>query len=300
MNSWRALKKTDILTNMSIIAQEIHKLEERANLIRQDIIQMLLEAGSGHSAGPLGMADIFTALYFHILNHDPKNPNWEDRDRLILSNGHICPVRYATMAHAGYFPISELQTLRKLGSRLQGHPHRTSLPGLETTSGPLGSGLSQSCGLALAAKIDQKKWRVICLMSDGEQEEGNTWEAVMLAGKYKLNNLTALIDRNNIQIDGFTENIMPLEPLREKYEAFGWHVLEIDGHNIEEIIDGFNQAKAIFEKPTVIIAHTIPGKGVDFMENKFEWHGKPPNKDEARLALAQLRTLQGKIRSEHQ
>lgn len=300
MNSWRALKKTDILTNMSITAQEIHKLEERANLIRQDIIQMLLEAGSGHSAGPLGMADVFTALYFHILNHDPKNPNWEDRDRLILSNGHICPVRYAAMAHAGYFPISELQTLRKLGSRLQGHPHRTSLPGLETTSGPLGSGLSQSCGLALAAKIDQKKWRVICLMSDGEQEEGNTWEAAMLAGKYKLNNLTALIDRNNIQIDGFTENIMPLEPLREKYEAFGWHVLEIDGHNIEEIIDAFSQAKAIFEKPTVIIAHTIPGKGVDFMENKFEWHGKPPNKEEARLALAQLRTLQGKIRSEHQ
>lgn len=300
MNNWRALKKTDILTNMSITAQEIHQLEERANLIRQDIIQMLLEAGSGHSAGPLGMADVFTALYFHILNHDPKNPNWEDRDRLILSNGHICPVRYAAMAHAGYFPISELQTLRKLGSRLQGHPHRTSLPGLETTSGPLGSGLSQSCGLALAAKIDQKKWRVICLMSDGEQEEGNTWEAAMLAGKYKLNNLTALIDRNNIQIDGFTENIMPLEPLREKYEAFGWHVLEIDGHNIEEIIDAFSQAKAIFEKPTVIIAHTIPGKGVDFMENKFEWHGKPPNKEEARLALAQLRTLQGKIRSEHQ
>lgn len=300
MNNWRALKKTDILTNMSITAQEINQLEERANLIRQDIIQMLLEAGSGHSAGPLGMADVFTALYFHILNHDPKNPNWEDRDRLILSNGHICPVRYAAMAHAGYFPISELQTLRKLGSRLQGHPHRTSLPGLETTSGPLGSGLSQSCGLALAAKIDQKKWRVICLMSDGEQEEGNTWEAAMLAGKYKLNNLTALIDRNNIQIDGFTENIMPLEPLREKYEAFGWHVLEIDGHNIEEIIDAFSQAKAIFEKPTVIIAHTIPGKGVDFMENKFEWHGKPPNKEEARLALAQLRTLQGKIRSEHQ
>lgn len=300
MNSWRALKKTDILTNMSITAQEIHKLEERANLIRQDIIQMLLEAGSGHSAGPLGMADVFTALYFHVLNHDPKNPNWGDRDRLILSNGHICPVRYAAMAHAGYFPISELQTLRKLGSRLQGHPHRTSLPGLETTSGPLGSGLSQSCGLALAAKIDQKKWRVICLMSDGEQEEGNTWEAAMLAGKYKLNNLTALIDRNNIQIDGFTENIMPLEPLREKYEAFGWHVLEIDGHNIEEIIDAFSQAKAIFEKPTVIIAHTIPGKGVDFMENKFEWHGKPPNKEEAKLALGKLRTLQGKIRSEHQ
>jgi len=275
-------------------------MEEKANQIRQDIIKMLLEAGSGHSAGPLGMADIFTALYFNILNHDPKNPNWEERDRLILSNGHICPVRYVSMAHAGYFPISELKTLRKFGSRLQGHPHRTSLPGLETTSGPLGSGLSQSTGLALAGRIDQASWRVICLMSDGEQDAGNTWEAIMLAGKNKLHNLTALIDRNNIQIDGFTEDIMPLENLRAKYEAFNWHVLEIDGHNFEQIIAAFGEAKAIFEKPTVIIAHTIPGKGVDFMENKFEWHGKPPNKEEAKLALQELRTLQGKIRSEHQ
>ena len=280
--------------------QDIHKLEEIANQIRQDIIKMLLEAGSGHSAGPLGMADIFTALYFNILNHDPKIPDWKDRDRLILSNGHICPVRYATMAHAGYFPISELKTLRKLGSRLQGHPHRTSLPGIETTSGPLGSGLSQATGLALAGRIDEAKWRVICLMSDGEQDAGNTWEAVMLAGKHKLHNLTALIDRNNIQIDGFTEDIMPLENLKTKYEAFNWHVLEIDGHNTEEIIDAFNQAKAIFEKPTVIISHNIPGKGVDFMENKWQWHGKPPNKEEATLALNQLRTLQGKITSEHE
>ncbi len=279
---------------------DTHKLEEIANLIRQDIIKMLLAVGSGHSAGPLGMADIFTALYFHILNHDPAKPDWSERDRLILSNGHICPVRYATMAHAGYFPISELKTLRKLGSRLQGHPHRTALPGIETTSGPLGSGLSQATGLALAGRIDGAKWRVICLMSDGEQDAGNTWEAVMLAGKLKLRNLTALIDRNNIQIDGFTENIMPLENLRAKYEAFNWHVLEIDGHNFEEIIAAFGEAKAIFEKPTVIIAHTIPGKGVDFMENKFEWHGKPPNKEEAQLALNELRTLQGKIRSEHE
>lgn len=279
---------------------ELEKLEEKANLIRQDIIKMLVEAGSGHSAGPLGMTDIFTAFYFHILNHDPKKPDWAERDRLILSNGHICPVRYATMAHAGYFPISELKTLRKLGSRLQGHPHRTALPGIETTSGPLGSGLSQATGLALAGKMDNAKWRVICLMSDGEQDEGNTWEAAMLVGKYKLHNLTALIDRNNIQIDGFTENIMPLENLKAKYEAFNWHVLEIDGHNTLEIIDAFDQAKAIFEKPTVIIAHTIPGKGVGFMENKYEWHGKPPNKEEAKKALAELRTLQGKIRSEHE
>ncbi len=281
-------------------AQDIKQLELKANQIREDIIKMLLEAGSGHSAGPLGMADIFTALYFHILNHDPKKPDWEERDRLILSNGHICPVRYVAMAHAGYFPIAELKTLRKLGSRLQGHPHRTALPGLETTSGPLGSGLSQAVGMALAGRLDKASWRVICLMSDGEHDAGNTWEAVMLAAKNKLHNLTALIDRNNIQIDGFTEDIMPLENLRAKYEAFNWHVLEIDGHNMEEIINAFNQAKAIFEKPTIIIAHTIPGKGVDFMENKFEWHGKPPNKEEAKLALHELRTLAGKIRSEHQ
>ncbi len=279
---------------------DIKTLELKANEIRQDIIKMLLEAGSGHSAGPLGMADIFTCLYFNILNHDPKNPSWKERDRLILSNGHICPVRYATMAHADYFPISELKTLRKLGSRLQGHPHRTSLPGIETTSGPLGSGLSQATGLALAGRIDNAKWRVVCLMSDGEQDAGNTWEAAMLASKNKLHNLTALIDRNNIQIDGFTENIMPLENLKAKYEAFNWHVIEIDGHNMQEIIDAFNQAKAIFEKPTLIIAHTIPGKGVDFMENKYEWHGKPPNAKEAKKALHELRTLQGKIKSEHE
>lgn len=274
---------------MDLKIDDVQKLENKANIIRQDIIKMLLEAGSGHSAGPLGMADIFTALYFHILNHDPKNPQWSERDRLILSNGHICPVRYAAMAEAGYFSVAELKTLRKLGTRLQGHPHRTSLPGIETTSGPLGSGLSQATGIALAGRIDQAKWRVICLMSDGEHDEGNTWEAVMLAGKNRLHNLTGLVDRNNIQIDGFTEDIMPLDDLKAKYEAFNWHVLEIDGHNMEEIIASFDEAKAIFEKPTVIIAHTIPGKGVSFMENKYEWHGKPPNKEEAEKALAELR-----------
>ena len=279
---------------------EIKKLELKANQIREDIIKMLLEAGSGHSAGPLGMADIFTAFYFHILKHDPKNPDLPDRDRLILSNGHICPVRYTAMAHAGYFPISELKTLRKLGTRLQGHPHRTALPGIETTSGPLGSGLSQSCGLALAGKMDKASWRVYCLMSDGEQDEGNTWEAVMLAAKYKLDNLTAVMDRNNIQIDGFTENVMPLDNLKAKYEAFNWQVLEVDGHNISSFIDAIEEAKAIHDKPTLIIAHTIPGKGVDFMENKYEWHGKPPNKEEAKKALDELRTLAGKIRGEHE
>ena len=281
-------------------AQDILQLELKANQITQDIIKMLVEAGSGHSAGPLGMADIFTALYFNILNHKPDDPSWEKRDRLILSNGHICPVRYVTMAHAGYFPVSELKTLRKLGSRLQGHPHRTALPGVETTSGPLGSGLSQSCGLALVGKMDKANWRVFCLMSDGEQDAGNTWEAVMLAGKYHLDNLTAVMDRNNIQIDGFTEDIMPLESLVAKYQAFGWHVIEVDGHNIAGFIEAVNQAKSVHHQPTLILAHTTPGKGVDFMENKFEWHGKPPTKEEAKLALHELRTLNGKIRSEHQ
>lgn len=284
----------------------IQELELKANQIREDIIKMLLEAGSGHSAGPLGMADVFTALYFSVLNHKPDDPEWGERDRLFLSNGHICPVRYATMARAGYFPIEELKTLRKLGSRLQGHPEREKLPGVETTSGPLGSGLAQASGYAYAARMDgstgspQVHFRVYCICSDGEHDEGNHWEAVMFAGKYKLSNLTAIVDRNNIQIDGHTEDVMPLEPLAEKYQAFGWHVLEVDGHNLEQIITACQEAKAIYEKPTVIIAHTIPGKGVDFMENKYEWHGKPPNAEEAKKALHELRTLGGKIGGEHE
>lgn len=285
---------------MVVTDQELKELTHKANSIRQDIIKMLVEAKSGHSAGPLGMSDIFTAFYFKILNHDPKNPDWEERDRLVLSNGHICPVLYATLAEAGYFPKEELKTLRKLGSNLQGHPHREALPGLETTSGPLGSGLSQASGMALVSKMDAKSWRVYCLTSDGEHDEGNTWEAVLFAAKYKLNNLTVVVDRNNIQIDGHTEDIMPLGDLGEKYKSFGWNVIDIDGHNIQAFIDAVELAKATYEKPTVIIAHTIPGKGVDFMENKFEWHGKPPKEDEAKEALHQLRTLEGKIRSEHE
>ncbi len=274
--------------------EKILFIKDRANDIREEIIKMLLEAESGHSAGPLGMADIFAAFYFHILNHDPKNPLWEDRDRLVLSNGHICPVLYATLAMAGYIPLKELKTLRKINSRLQGHPHRASTPGVETTSGPLGSGLSQSIGMALSAKLDKKKYQTYCLMSDGEHNEGNTWEAIMFAGKMKINNITAVIDRNNIQIDGFTEDIMPIEPLREKYEAFNWHVLEIDGHNIYEIIAAATEAKAIYEKPTVIIAHTIPGRGVSFMEKNYLWHGKPPTKDEAKVALTELKKFRTK------
>lgn len=271
--------------------------------IRATIIEMLVAAGSGHTAGPLGMADIFAALYFHILQHDPNNPELADRDRLIVSNGHIVPVRYAAMAHAGYFPVAECLTLRKFGSRLQGHPERARLPGLETTSGPLGSGLSQAAGYAYAARIDtppRGAFRVYCIMSDGEQDAGNTWEAAMFAANNKLSNLTAIIDRNNIQIDGMTEQVMPLESLRAKYESFNWHVLEVDGHNIRAIVDAVDEAKAIVEKPTIIIAHTIPGKGVPEIEFKYEWHGKAPNKEESQRFLAALRTLQGAIISEHQ
>jgi transketolase len=283
-----------------ITPDKLHEIETMANRIRQDIIAMLVEAGSGHSAGPLGMADIFAALYSFILNHNPKEPWWDDRDRLYLSNGHICPVWYATLANAGYFPHTELKRLRKIGSHLQGHPHARELPGVENTGGPLGQGLSQAIGSALAARLDGKRYRTYCLMSDAEHQEGQTWEAVMFAGKNRLHNLVAIMDRNNIQIDGFTEEIMPLEPLRAKYEAFNWHVLEVDGHNIEEIVDACHEAEAIFEKPTMIIAHTIPGKGVEFMEGKFEWHVKPPKADEAVEALKELRTLGGKIRSEHE
>ncbi|HSX14658.1 MAG TPA: transketolase [Candidatus Saccharimonadales bacterium] len=277
------------------------QLETKANQIREDIIAMLLEAGSGHSAGPLGMADVFTALYFEVLNHRPKQPDWPERDRLILSNGHIVPVRYATMARAGYFPVSELKTLRKLGSRLQGHPERLRLPGLETTSGPLGSGLSQANGIALINRLENNRSRwTYCLIGDGESNEGQLWEAAMLAGKFKLANLTVIMDRNNIQIDGPTEVVMPLEDVRAKWEAFNWHVLEINGHNFDEIINACNEAKAIENKPVIIIAHTIPGKGVDFMQYDFHWHGKPPKPEEAKKALAELRTLGGKIRSEHE
>lgn len=278
----------------------IKNLYTQANQLRQDVVAMLTKAGSGHSAGSLGMADIFAALYGIILVHNPKKPLWQDRDRLILSNGHICPVQYAALARCGYFPVKELDTLRTFGARLQGHPHRTSLPGIETTSGPLGSGLSQGIGIALAARLDNKKYRTYVIMSDGEHNEGNVWEAILCAGKYRLNNLTVIVDRNNIQIDGYTEDVMPLESLRDKYEAFGWNVIDIDGHNIEECITACYEAKAVYEKPTVIIAHTIPGKGVDFMERKYTWHGIPPTKEEGREALRQLRKLGGKIKSEHE
>jgi len=279
----------------------IKELETKANEIRQDIIKMLEHAGSGHSAGSLGLADIFTALYFDVLKHDPKKPDWDARDILLLSNGHTVPVRYATMAHAGYFEVAELKTLRQFGTRLQGHPERTRLPGLENTSGPLGCGLSQAAGMALAMRMnkDLHRW-IYVVMGDGELDEGNIWEAAMLASKYNLNNIIGIVDRNNIQIDGPTESVMPLEDLHAKWQSFGWHVLEIDGHNMQEIIDACSLARAIVEKPVVIIARTIPGKGVDFMEYDFHWHGIPPDHDQAKKALHELRTLKGKITGEHE
>lgn len=287
---------------------KLRELELKANEARQLLITTLAEAASGHSAGPLGMADIFTTMYFHILRHDPKNPDWEDRDRLVLSHGHIVPIQYVSMAQAGYFPVEELKTLRKINSRLQGHPHRAALPGLETTSGPLGEGLSQSIGIALAGRLDKKDYHVYCLTSDGEQQEGNIWEAAMLAGKLGLDTLTLIIDRNNIQIDGDTEQIMPLDSLAEKYRAFNWEVLEVDGNNIRAFIDTVGEARAVRHKPTVIIAHIVPGCGVSYMENDYRWHGNPPDLadipgappkgEQAKVALAELRTRQSKIERE--
>jgi transketolase len=272
--------------------KKIEELKIKARDIRKDIIRMLVEAGSGHTAGALGMADVFTLFYFHILKHDPKNPTWEERDRVVLSNGHICPVLYATMAHSGYFPIEELKTLRKFGTRLQGHPHREYLPYVETSSGPLGAGLSQAVGMALADRINKENERKIyCFMSDGEQDEGNTWEAIMLAGKNKLNNLIAIVDRNNIQIDGNTEDIMPLEPLADKWKAFNWHVLEVDGHDFKALNDAVEEAHRTYEKPIVILARTIPSKGVKEWEGDYKWHGIAPTREQCEMALKDLESL---------
>lgn len=275
----------------------VTQLEQKANDVRKDIIGMLKAAGSGHSAGPLDLADVVTALYFNIMNLDPAKPDWPERDVFFLSNGHCVPVQYAVMAKRGYFPVEELKTLRKFGSRLQGHPERTKLPGLENTSGPLGSGLSQAAGYAYSLQyLDNAKHRwVYAITGDGELNEGNIWEAAMFAGKYKLSQLIVFIDRNNIQIDGTTEDVMPLEDLRGKWESFGWHVQEIDGHNVESVIDAASMARAITNKPSIIITHTIPGKGVDFMEYDYHWHGSPPNDEQAKEALMKLRTLDGKI-----
>ena len=284
---------------MALTDEDVLLLETKAEAIRETILDMLVAAGSGHTAGPLGMSDIFAAFYFHVLKHDPKNPSWEERDRLVLSNGHIVPVLYSTMAHAGYFPLEECLTLRKFGSRLQGHPERLRLPGLETTSGPLGEGLSQGAAMAYAFRMDGKKNQVYVCMGDGEQNEGNVWEAALWAGKYKLANLTAVIDRNNIQIDGMTEDVMPLDSLKDKYEAFGWHVLEVNGHDMRAFITAIDDAKSIYEKPVMIITHTIPGKGVPEIEFDYKWHGKPPTAEEAKRFMSQLRNGAGRVPHEY-
>jgi transketolase len=289
-----------------LTSDEVTALEQKANEIRQSIIESLTEAGSGHTAGPLGMSDIFALLYFSVLRHDPKQPDWEDRDRVVLSNGHICPVLYATLAHAGYFPEEELMTLRKFNSRLQGHPHREALPGVETSSGPLGSGLSQAVGMALAERIDNpySAKYFYCLTGDGELNEGQIWEAAMLAGKERLHNLIVIVDRNGIQIDGYTQDVMPLEPLAEKFAAFNFDVQEVDGHNIRAVNDAIGKAQAVYSQPSLIIAHTVASRGVDVFERDFRWHGNPPGKgpedrvkksNQAKVALEKLRTLAGTI-----
>ena len=279
--------------------KDVKRLELIANKLRQHVITSVAHAKSGHQGGPLGMADIFAVLYFHELHHDPINPDWPNRDRLILSNGHICPIRYAAMAEAGYFPVKELMTLRQLGSRLQGHPERTKLPGSETTSGPLGAGLAQAVGIAYAARMDKKKWRTYCATSDGEHESGLHWEAVLFAGKNRLNNLIAIVDRNYIQIDGNTEDIMPLDPLADKYRAFNWHVIECNGNDIADVGRALEEAKAAFQKPICIIAHTIPGRGVSYMENNYLWHSQPFKPGEAEQALAELQAIEKKLKKEH-
>lgn len=272
---------------------DIKKLYQIANKLRQLVIDMLLEAKTGHTAGSLGTAEIFSTLYFYTLNIDPQKPNMKNRDRFILSNGHIVPIWYAALSYRGFFPEKELWTLRKINSKLQGHPVLGSVSGIENTSGSLGQGFSQAIGMALAAKVDKETYRIYCMTGDGELDEGQIWEGAMFAPHKKLNNITWIIDRNNIQSDGTTEDIMPLENLKDKLESFNWFVIEIDGHNIKEIISAFNMAKTISQRPTVIIAHTIPGKGVKFMENDFSWHGKAPNSKEAKDALDQLKTLKG-------
>jgi len=270
---------------------DFEKLSKISNKLRQKVIDMLVEAGSGHTAGSLGTAELFSVLYFHILNIDPEKPLKKDRDRFVLSNGHICPILYATLSERGFFPAKELWTLRKLNSKLQGHPKFGSLPGIENSSGSLGQGLSQAIGMALAAKMDGAQYRIYCMTGDGELNEGQIWEAAMFAPNKKLTSITWIIDRNNIQSDGNTEDIMPLESLKSKLESFNWFVLEIDGHNIEEIVNACNMAKSVTQRPTVIIAHTIPGEGVKFMENKFEWHGRIPTKKEAKEAKEELRSI---------
>ena len=278
---------------------KIKELQLMANTIREDLMIMLTNAGSGHCGGPLGLVDIFTALYFNILKHDSKKPNWDKRDRLILSPGHVCPVRYAAMARAGYFRKEELLTLRKMGTRLQGHPSRQDLPGIELATASLGQGLGAAVGMALAGKLDRKKHTIYCVTSDGEHDEGNLWEAVLFAAKHKLDNLIVVMDRNYIQIDGDTEKIMPLDPMDKKYKSFNWNVKTIKGNNMRQVLSALQKSRNNKKRPLMIIANTIPGKGVSFMENDYTWHGKPPTKEQAEIALAELRKEKHHLEDEH-
>jgi len=270
------------------MAHSIDELKEKANAIRINIVRMIHNAGSGHVGGSLGMADVFTALYLDVLSHNPEKPDWQERDRFILSNGHICPVWYSTLAELGYLPQEELMTLRKVGSRLQGHPSNKDFPLLEISSGSLGQGISAAVGLALGYKRDGKKPRIYCGLGDGEMQEGSVWEALMAAGHYKLSNLIAFVDRNMVQQSGKTEDLLGLDPLKDKLEAFRWTVFEADGHDFTQILDAFEKAKANREGPSFIIFNTVMGKGVEFMEHDFKWHGTPPDDDVAKRALAAL------------
>jgi len=266
----------------------IAELERKANLIRSHVIRMTRSAGSGHPGGSLSSTDIISALFFKVMNHRSSDPNWEDRDRFVLSKGHAAPAYYAALAESGYFPIDELSTLRKLNSRLQGHPSKNKLPGVEMSTGSLGQGLSVANGMALAAKLDRKTHRIYCICGDGEMQSGQIWEAAMLGAHFELDNVTAFVDRNMLQIDGPTEKIMSIEPLADKWKAFGWHVIEIDGHDMRQILDACDRAKETRGKPTMVIAHTVKGKGVSFMENALSFHGKPPNEEETKKALKEL------------
>ena len=266
----------------------IPELEKMAKQLRRHVIRMIATAGSGHPGGSLSAADIVTALYFKVLRHDPKNPHWPDRDRFVLSKGHVAPILYAALAECGYFPVEELSTLRKLGSRLQGHTDMRLIPGVEMSAGSLGQGLSFGIGMTLAGRLDKRDYHVYVLLGDGECEEGQIWEAAMLAPDFKIDNLTAIVDNNGIQLSGRCCDIMGLEPLAEKWRAFNWHVIEIDGHDMKQVVQALNEARKIKGKPTAIIAHTIKGKGVSFMEGNVDFHGKAPNTQETEIALKEL------------
>ena len=271
-----------------VATETTQELVATTRRIRRHIIEMTAEAGSGHPGGSLSSVEIMTALYFRVMNHRPDHPDWPDRDRFIISKGHATPVYYGTLAEAGYFPTDELMTFRKLNSRLQGHPKVGTAPGIEMSSGSLGQGLSYSIGQCLAARLDNRDYRLYCLLGDGECQEGQTWEALMCAPYYELDNLTAIIDRNGVQNDYFVKDTMELEPLDIRLNAFGWHVLTVDGHDLDELLSAFDDAKRMKGKPTVIIAKTTKGKGVSFMENTADWHGKAPNAEQVEQALAEI------------